>query len=121
MTNTGDAFKAAVDAAISQAKSDCASGKDVKTVRSNFMTAMSQAREGLQAKRQSTDKIGDDIKALAATRNATIKATKETFRTTMEAARKELKAAFGETATDDSAPTGETEPMSTPTTPASGE
>ncbi len=115
MTNTGDTFKAAVDAAISQAKSDCAAGKDVKTVRSNFMSAMATAREGVQAKRQSTDKIGDDIKALAATRNAALKAAKETFHTAMVAARKELKAAFGESTTDGTAGAEMPEPA-----PASG-
>ena len=89
-------FKNAVEAALDKAKSDCDSGANPETVRTNFKNSLATARKALVADRQSADKVGEQVKKLAETRRATVKKALDDFKATVEAARAELKKAFGE-------------------------
>lgn len=91
-------FKTAYDKAIADAKSACeGDSSDPKAVRSAFMDAMKDARGDFQETRSEVAGIGEQVKALAATKNAGIKIAMESFKTATEAARTKLAAAFGDT------------------------
>ena len=91
-------FKTAYDKAIADAKSACeGDSPDSKAVRSAFMDAMKDARGDFQETRSGVAGIGEQVKALAATKNAAIKTAMESFKTTAQAARTKLVAAFGDT------------------------
>lgn len=99
-STAADAFSAAVTQAIATAKSDCAAGKDMTTVRSAFNAALKTARTNLQSERQESAKLGDTIKDLAAKKKAGIQTALTTFKSTMDQARTDLKKAFGEEAVE---------------------
>src|SRR3989344_2152650 len=89
-------FTSATNAALAEAKASCEKGTDAKTVREEFLSDMQAAREALQSDRQASDKVVGQVKALAKTRQTSLEKAFTDFRTTLEAAQKELKAAFGE-------------------------
>ncbi len=93
---TADTFEAAVKAAVEKAKAECADGTSPETVRTHFQTALQAAHKALEADRSSTDKISDEIRALADTKHAAIEKAMNDFKTTVEAAAAKLKAAMGE-------------------------
>lgn len=96
MQGAVDTFQAAVDAALAKAKSDCENGTAPATVRTNFLSALEAARKTLQSDHQESERVGEQVKALAETRRIAIKKALDDFKATVEAATLELKKAFGE-------------------------
>lgn len=86
------AYQAAVASAVATAKANCGDGTAAATLKS----AVKTAREALQSARKS-DKVGSDVKALAATRNDAIKAANETFRASAKTNAETLAAALKST------------------------
>lgn len=92
-------FRAEYQAAIDAAKASCdEDGADVNSIRSQFMTDMKAAREKLQDSRKDLMTVGEQVRALAETKNAAIKTAMEKFRNGAADARADLKDAFGEEA-----------------------
>lgn len=92
------AFKAAYDKAVTDAKNACeGDSPDPKAIRGAFMDAMKDARADFHEARSAIVGIGEQVKALAATKNAAIKSAMETFRETAEQARLTLRTALGDT------------------------
>jgi hypothetical protein len=87
-------FRAAIKAAIEKARTDCAAGKDVATIRADFAAAVKAAKDRFAASRTSMDRVGAQARALAETRKAAHVKAMADFRAAMEAARVDLKAAF---------------------------
>lgn len=104
--NTMDAniadFKSAVEKATSQVKSDCEAGKDPASVRTSFETSLKAARAKVADDRAAAEKVGVAVSALAETKRAAFLLAHETFKTAMEKARTNLKAAFGTSGNDES-------------------
>jgi hypothetical protein len=94
VTGAMDTFQASVKAAFETAQTSCASGADPKTVRDTLRASLKDARAKLQVSRQSVVTAGDTIPALAATKKTAIDKAMQDFKTTMEKARTDLKAAF---------------------------
>lgn|GEM_PF-1197348 len=90
------AFKKDVDAAVAEAKAGCDSGKSPETIRATFKTSLKNARTTLQSQRQENNQIKDQILALVAARKTTVKAALDEFKSSIAAARADLKKAFGE-------------------------
>lgn len=86
-------LKSSILAAVAKAKADCVSGDPV-TVRATLMASIQASLVDFRTVSQAVDKIGQQIKDLAATRNASIKAANQAFKASVEQARKTLKAAF---------------------------
>lgn len=95
-------FNADYDKAAEAARAACeGESPDPETIRKSFMDAMKEARGDFQEARRSVAGIGDEVKALAATKNAGIKTAMEMFRSATEAARTKLAAALGDTDTEE--------------------
>ena len=90
-------YKNAVTSLISQVKSDCAAGKDAKTIRENFRAGMKSARDAFQANRKTAEKFQSSISPLKEKKKAELKAVIDTFQASIEAAKAELRAAFPKT------------------------
>lgn len=93
--NAVTAFRTSMNAALEKAKADCAAGVENATIHSDFNTSVQAARRKLQADRQGIDSNGDQVRALAKTRNDAHAKALATFKATMEKARADLKLAFG--------------------------
>jgi len=91
------AFKVKVDAAVAQAKTDCDGSKSPEEVRTTFKNSLKDARTELQVVRKENNQIKDGILELVTARKAAVKAAQAKFKTDLEAAKLELKTAFGET------------------------
>ncbi|MEK9151151.1 MAG: hypothetical protein AAB547_00800 [Patescibacteria group bacterium] len=89
-------FQSEVVAALGKAKSDCADGANPETVKTNFRNSLAAARTALQNDRKDADKVGEQVKKLAETRRIAVRKALDDFRSAVEAARVELKKAFGE-------------------------
>lgn len=87
-------FKTKINQAISDAKADCAKGTDDQTAKESFMADVKAAREELKTGR--TGEIKAQIQALAEARKTSVQNAINSFKTTMEEARNDLKEAFGE-------------------------
>lgn len=87
-------LKSSISAAVAKAKADCVSGDPV-AVRQALMTSIRAAVAQFHADvKLSMDPIAQQIKDLAATRNAAVKAANQAFKAAVAQARKTLKAAF---------------------------
>ncbi|HEY4487298.1 MAG TPA: hypothetical protein VI483_00875 [Candidatus Paceibacterota bacterium] len=86
-------FKTSVDAAIAKAESDCANGIDGATARNTLRTSITAARDAFKTARKDNTLEGKR-QELAAARKASIDAAMAAFRTTLEQAKVELKAAL---------------------------
>lgn len=87
-------FQSAVDEAVAAAKKACDDGKDAKTVRTEFRSAIEAARTAMKHSRDKQSGIGDQVSALAKTRNEAIRKAVETFKTKLDVAKVELKKSF---------------------------
>ncbi|HEV8601221.1 MAG TPA: hypothetical protein VGQ87_01330 [Patescibacteria group bacterium] len=88
------AYKNAVAAAITKAQLDCTAHVASATVRQTFLSNLKTARTTFQEAIQGLDKIGQQMKILAQTRNEAVRAANQAFKATVEQARQTLKAAF---------------------------
>jgi hypothetical protein len=90
------AFSDEVKAAFDSAKSDCASGKDPATIRTNLRNAIQAAKAKFHSNKIETPKIGGNIQPLIDARRAAVQKAFSDFKSAMEKARTELKKAFPE-------------------------
>ena len=90
-------YKDAVNSTASQVKTDCAAGKDAKTIRETFRTGMKNARDAFRANRKPAEKFRADITPLKEAKKAELKAIIDTFQASIEAAKTELRATFPKT------------------------
>jgi len=88
-------FKTTSQAAIEKARVDCIAGADQATVRTTFLASLKTANQKFHEDVKAVDKIGQDIKALAQTRNTAVKAASKTFKDAVQAAKAKLKVALG--------------------------
>ncbi|HVC35904.1 MAG TPA: hypothetical protein VNE40_00450 [Candidatus Dormibacteraeota bacterium] len=89
-------FTNAVNAAESTAQASCqATPSAGATIRVSFQTSMNNARQSFISDRKSDGTIGNQIKQLAQTRNASFKANNDAFLAAIKAAATVLKTAFG--------------------------
>ncbi len=92
------AFNSSANAAVAKAQASCqATPNDGPAIRTKFQADLKAARETFQNARKDDDKVGDTVKQLAATRNASFKAANMAFEATAKIARDTLKAAFKNT------------------------
>src|SRR5487761_474292 len=92
------AYKDAIASAIQQAQAQCSAGQlDAVTIRADFQQALQTARANRQSQTTQIDKVGPQVRALAQTRNAAVQRALQTYKTALQAAVAQLKAAFGET------------------------
>jgi len=89
-----NAFKNSVDAANTKAKTDCAGGIDPKTVRQNLQTGLKAARQKLTSDIKELDKIESTVQSLIAVRKDALNKALLDFKTAVEKAKNDLKAAF---------------------------
>lgn len=88
-------FKAAVASAVSVAQSSCtATPTNGPAIRAKFVADTKAARESYKSARSSDAKVGDQVKQLAQTRNASFKTNDSTFDATTKSALDALKTAF---------------------------
>lgn len=92
--SAADNFENAVNAAVAAAKADCEAGKDPETIRNTFRKSLKNARETLSKERKSSEGIGDQVEALAKTRNESVRKAVEAFNATLKSAAETLKKAF---------------------------
>jgi hypothetical protein len=90
-------FQAAVKTAADKAEVSCAAGTDQATVRDEYRSAVQAAREAMQTTRKGSATVGEQVSALAETRNKAVRAALDTFTATVKTAGDTLKVAFGET------------------------
>lgn len=98
VNSQASAFTSAVNTAISTAETSCAADSSAAggpAIRTAFIASLKSARTTFQGARKDDDKIGDQVKALAATRDAAIKANDVTFESAAKAARQTLQTVFG--------------------------
>jgi len=95
--NVVDAYKAAVQSAITKAIGDCATqGADAKNIREMLMTELKAARGQYVSDKQEIDKLGEQVKTLTDARKVAFEKAKADFKTAVDKAKADLKTAFGE-------------------------
>lgn len=87
-------YKNTVAVTIAKAQADCTAHVPSATVRLTFLASLKTARTTLQQSIQGLDKVGQQISALAQTRNQAVQAANQTFKAVVQQARQTLKAAF---------------------------
>lgn len=88
------AFKTSVSAALLKVKADCLSGVDPKTAKSVFNQSMKDAQHKLAIDRKNLEKNQELIEPLNTARKQATQKAKEDFRSAVEKARADLKAAL---------------------------
>lgn len=88
--------RAATEAVFQKAETDCASGIDALTVRTEAREALAVERDAYRAKVVAIEKLADKAKDLATTRQEAIKEAVDDFKQALSTARVPLKAAFSE-------------------------
>jgi hypothetical protein len=87
-------FKEAVTAAEAKAKTDCAAdGADAAKIREAMTASISAARRQMQTAVQAAEKVGSQVSDLTKTRNDALRAAQDAFKTAVEKARNDFKAA----------------------------
>ena len=94
-------FRNSIRAAFEKAKTDCDVGVDPATIRTNFRAEVKTAKEKFESDRQELEKLQTSMETLINTRKEAIKKAIEDFKTVMETARTEFKAAFPQAETED--------------------
>jgi hypothetical protein len=89
-------FKNAIGSLISQTKTACATG-DAKTIRENFRTGIKNTRDTFQANRKTTEKFQADVTPIRDAKKAELQTIINTFKSSIEAAKSELRLAFPKT------------------------
>jgi len=90
-------FRNSIRAAFEKAKTDCDAGVDAATIRTNFRAEVKAAKEKFESDRQELEKLQTSMETLINTRKGAIKKAIDDFKTTMETAKTDFKAAFPET------------------------
>lgn len=88
-------YRNAYQVAVQKGVTDCAAGVDANQVRTTLRAALRAGREEYNEDRQAVEKM--DVKALVEIRQEAFEKALEDFKTAMQEAREELKAAFTET------------------------
>lgn len=90
-------YKAAVSTAAAKAKADCAlQNADSQAIKKAYKESLKVAREKFEADRKEVEKIRVTVNELTAEKKAELKKANADFKVKVEAALKELKAAFPE-------------------------
>lgn len=84
-------------AAFSKAQTDCQNGVDSETVKADLKTSLASSKSQFQAARKNVQENRTQMQNLIQTRNQAITQARTTFRNTVEAAGKKLKAVFSDT------------------------
>ena len=101
-----NAFLDSQKVAFSKAKSDCASGVDSEIVKNDLKKSLAGSKEKFQVAKVNAEKNRTQMQTLIQTRNQAMQEAKNTFRVSVEASAKKLKAAFPEvTSAEDSGDT----------------
>lgn len=87
-------FRAAVRTAVNTALAGCKSGEDAESVRTAFEADLQAARIQFANDRKNLDRVGDQVREYAHSRNEALAAAMTDFKAALEAARTALKAAF---------------------------
>jgi len=87
-------FRNSIRAAFQKAETDCDAGVDPATIRTNFRAEVNAAKEKFETDRKEMEKLQDMMKTLINTRKEAIEKAIDDFKTAMETARTEFKAAF---------------------------
>ena len=98
MESAANRFTTAVNAAVDQAKQSCAEGTAPESVRTTFRSALKAARQSLQEDQKTAEKLKAKIQVLADARKAAFTKAISDFKTTLEAAKADMKKAFGDDA-----------------------
>jgi hypothetical protein len=96
VTTAVDTFQSSTDMAFEKASGDCVKSVDAKGVSETLSTSIKDARTKLQVARQSFEKTGDFITVIADAKKSAIDKAMQKFTASMEQARIDLKATFGE-------------------------
>lgn len=102
LTEAHNPYKTAVQTAITNAKADCATGKETGTIKTELNTALKSAKDALQTARQQLTQSKTAVEVIVKTRNEAVKKAADEFRSTMEKLRAELKTAFTANRTSES-------------------
>lgn len=89
-------YKSDLSAAQARAQSSCSSGTSSSVVRQTFRSDLQTARTNLQNGKQGIEKIGTEISEATKVRQAAIDQAVNTFKTTLQNAKEDLKAALGQ-------------------------
>lgn len=94
---TLSAFQTSVKNAIDTAKTECASGANPATVRTELQNTLASSRSARQDGVKKIDKIGPQLEVLVRARNAAVQQAMETYRNAVKQATETLRAAFRST------------------------
>lgn len=94
VTTVTNEFKNAKSAAIEKAKADCAAGVAPQTIRETFRASMKVAQDKFKSDYQAIEKLKGSFESVRAIRKQAVEKAIADFKTTMEKARADLKAAF---------------------------
>lgn len=94
------ALAEATKAVAEKAKAACEAGRDAISIRQILRANLKAAQDQFQADRKAIDKTGETVKALNAVRKEAIKKDIGDFKTALEAAKTEFKAAFEKSGDD---------------------
>jgi hypothetical protein len=92
-----ETYKKSIETAFEKAKTDCEDGMAPETVKKQLIKSLQAAKEQLVNTKQQLKLSGNSVEALVKVRNEAIKTAADTFRTTMEQLRTELKTLLGAT------------------------
>ena len=90
-------YKNAITALVSQTKTACTTG-DAKTIRETFRTGIKSARDTFQSSRKTTEKFQADVTPIKNAKKAELQTIIDTFKSSIESAKSELRSAFPKTA-----------------------
>lgn len=89
-------FKSSFTATLDKASADCAANVAPKTVRTQTVTALKNARTAFNTTIKGLEKNKVSIESLQTTRNAAIKKAQDDFKTILDKAKADLKKAFSD-------------------------
>jgi nitrate reductase assembly molybdenum cofactor insertion protein NarJ len=87
-------FKNSISAAFGKAKTDCTASVEIGSVRETLRASLKTAREKMQTDKEANAKLKVSIEPLVEARKTAFETARNTYKTTMEAARTTLQAAF---------------------------
>jgi hypothetical protein len=96
ITTATHEFKSAKSAAIAKAKVDCSAGVDPKTIRETFRASMKAAQDKFKSDYQVIEKLKGSFESVRVTKQQAVKTAIADFKTVVEKAKADLKAAFGQ-------------------------
>ncbi len=84
----------AFEAAVTKAKSDCASNIAPKTVRTAFVSSLKKAQDAFKAAKKADENLKSKIETLRKARNTAVSATDKSLKTSVTKAQTDLKKVF---------------------------